>query len=73
LGGDIDPCIKTLCLHTKDDPSGALQARYLAIAHSAVYLIRPDQHIAARWPDFDRAAVHQAHRRALARKPETWS
>jgi len=50
-----------------------LQTRYLATARSAVYLIRPDQHIAARWPDFDRAAVHQAHRRALARKPETWS
>ena len=73
VGGDIDPFIKTLCLHTKDDPSGALQTRYLATARSAVYLIRPDQHIAARWPDFDRAAVHQAHRRALARKPETWS
>ncbi|MBY5933984.1 FAD-dependent oxidoreductase [Tateyamaria omphalii] len=34
----------------RDDPSGALRARYLGRAASAVYLIRPDQHVAARWP-----------------------
>ncbi len=73
LGGDIDPAITILCLHTKDNPSGALQTRYLGTVPSAVYLIRPDQHITARWPDFDPTAVHRAHRRALARKPKTWS
>jgi 3-(3-hydroxy-phenyl)propionate hydroxylase len=31
--------------------------RYLGEAPQGVYLIRPDQHIVARWPDFDASAV----------------
>ncbi|MGR3617290.1 MAG: FAD-dependent oxidoreductase [Paracoccaceae bacterium] len=34
--------------------------RYLGDAPSAVYLIRPDQHVAARWPTYDPAALRQA-------------
>lgn len=34
---------------SRDDPQGALKERYLGDADQAVYLIRPDQHVAARW------------------------
>lgn len=37
-----------------------LAERYLGSAPSAVYLIRPDQHVVARWPAFDREAVTRA-------------
>ena len=33
----------------------------------ATYLVRPDQHLCARWRNFDAAAVRHAHQRALAR------
>ncbi|MEM1315472.1 MAG: FAD-dependent monooxygenase, partial [Pseudomonadota bacterium] len=35
------------------DPGPELRARYLGEAASAVYLIRPDQHVAARWAAWD--------------------
>lgn len=47
--------------------SGDLAARYLGDARGAVYLIRPDQHVAARWPAFDEAAVKAALARATGR------
>ncbi len=47
-------------------PDGALTDRYLGSARSAVYLIRPDQHVAARWPDYDPARVTDAVARATA-------
>lgn len=37
-----------------------LAARYLGDGGSAVYLMRPDQHVAARWDRFDEAAVRKA-------------
>lgn len=42
------------------DPSGALAQRYLGEQDKAVYLIRPDQHVAARWVDCDAAKVQAA-------------
>ena len=42
-----------------------VRERYLGEAGSAVYLLRPDQHVAARWPVFDRHAVGGALRRAI--------
>ena len=47
-----------------DDPSGALAERYLGSAPSAVYLIRPDQHVAARWDRPDAEAIGAALRLA---------
>ncbi|ADZ71479.1 FAD-dependent oxidoreductase [Polymorphum gilvum] len=52
--------IDGLALLTADDPSGALKARYLGEAAGAVYLMRPDQHVAARWTAFDEQAVRAA-------------
>ncbi len=45
----------------------AVRERYLGAAGTAVYLMRPDQHVAARWPTFDRHAVGGALRRATGR------
>jgi 3-(3-hydroxy-phenyl)propionate hydroxylase len=56
-----------LALSAKANP--ALQTRYLGSLASAVYLIRPDQHVAARWPTYDEAAVTAALARALALEP----
>lgn len=47
-----------------------LKARYLGEASSAVYLIRPDQHVAARWTGYDRAAVEHALAIALGKGGE---
>tara|TARA_R110002110_G_scaffold19919_33_gene81633 strand:- start:1045 stop:2670 length:1626 start_codon:yes stop_codon:yes gene_type:complete len=50
-------------------PSDALKNRYLGAAPQAVYLIRPDQHVVARWPAFDADAVAHALGRAIGKDP----
>lgn len=40
----------------------ALRERWLGDATSAVYLLRPDQHVSARWTHFDEGAVESALR-----------
>ncbi len=58
-----------LALTTRDhDPTGALRARYLGGAASGVWLIRPDQHVAARWAHYDEAALRRALRIATGRE-----
>jgi len=47
-------------LSTDDDPTGLLKDRYLGNSASAIYLVRPDQHIAARWTRFDADQVGKA-------------
>jgi 3-(3-hydroxy-phenyl)propionate hydroxylase len=44
-----------------------LGERYLGDAVSAVHLIRPDQHVAARWSRFDAGAMRTALRKACAK------
>ncbi len=56
-----------LALSVADDATGDLAARYLGDAGSAVYLIRPDQHVAARWDGFDETQMRAALRRATGR------
>jgi 3-(3-hydroxy-phenyl)propionate hydroxylase len=62
--------IKRLTLSVADDPSGTLSARYLGGLASAVYLMRPDQHVAARWVSYDARQVASALARAAGRKEE---
>jgi len=50
------------------DESDTLAERWLGGAGGALYLIRPDQHVAARWLEYDRDAIIAAHDRALARQ-----
>ncbi|MEM0907388.1 MAG: FAD-dependent oxidoreductase [Pseudomonadota bacterium] len=59
---------RSLILSSADDPSGALEERYLGTAPSAVYLVRPDQYIAARWARFDDHALRTALRTATGQK-----
>lgn len=47
---------------------GALDARYLGDAPAAVYLIRPDQHVVARWPAYDETALRAALRLACGKE-----
>lgn len=56
---------KILRVSGKGNP--ALGERYLGAAKSAVYLIRPDQHVVARWDRFDADAVSTALARAIAK------
>jgi 3-(3-hydroxy-phenyl)propionate hydroxylase len=49
-----------------DDPEGLLRERYLGQASAAVYLIRPDQHVAARWASAETGDIAAALRCAIA-------
>ena len=65
---DVDGIgVERLALAGAEDNSGALAQRYLGDAKSAVYLLRPDQHVAARWTDFDEKAVRAAVNKAAGR------
>lgn len=57
-----------LALSDHDDSTGQLAARYLGDTPAAVYLIRPDQHVAARWPAYDETAIRAAIRRATGQE-----
>ena len=60
--------VTRLALSAGDDATGSCKARYLGGAPSEVYLIRPDQHVAARWPAFDETRVRAAIRRATGKE-----
>jgi 3-(3-hydroxy-phenyl)propionate hydroxylase len=59
--------VRRVAVSAGDDATGALAERYLGTAASAVYLIRPDQHVAARWGAYDETAVTAALRQACAK------
>lgn len=58
---------RRIALTTNDDQYGTLAERYLGEATSGVYLIRPDQHVAARWTTFNEAATRAALRKATGK------
>lgn len=60
--------VTRLALSARDDRSGAFRQRYLGDAPSAVYLIRPDQHIAARRPSYNENLMRMAIRRAVGKE-----
>ena len=60
--------VTRLALSIKDDKTLALQERYLGKLESGVYLIRPDQHVAARRPSFDENQFRHAIRRAIGKE-----
>ncbi|MGR3366222.1 MAG: FAD-dependent oxidoreductase [Sagittula sp.] len=60
--------VARVALSAADDSSGALAERYMGTAGSAVYLIRPDQHVVARWDSYDEARVRAALRRACGKE-----
>jgi 3-(3-hydroxy-phenyl)propionate hydroxylase len=53
-----------------DQISRDLRHRYLDEAGSAVYLIRPDQHVAARWTGYDAAGIKAALKVVLGKKEQ---
>ncbi len=59
LRSELPKDVGVLSLSAADDPSGALAERYLGDRPGAVYLLRPDQHIVARWPDVDPKAISE--------------
>ncbi|MDV7143640.1 FAD-dependent oxidoreductase [Tropicimonas sp. TH_r6] len=66
---DVDGItLRRLALSATDDPTGALAERYLGGATSAIYLIRPDQHVVARFDSYDETRLRSALRRACAKE-----
>ena len=61
-----DVPVEVIALSAAEAP--LLRDRYLGAAPGAVYLIRPDQHVAARWPAFDAASVTAALARAIGKE-----
>jgi 3-(3-hydroxy-phenyl)propionate hydroxylase len=61
--------VQILVLKTgEDDPAHALAERYLGEAQQAVYLIRPDQHVGARWESVDMDALTAALRKIIGKE-----
>jgi len=62
--GACDIEIETIALAADESPE--IKARYLGDAKGAIYLMRPDQHVAARWINYDKSAVLDALKTATA-------
>jgi len=65
---DVDGvAVATLSVGQDFEDTEGLVARRYGGRPGTVYLIRPDQHVAARWREFDEAKIRAALNRALAR------
>ncbi len=63
---DVDGLtVERLAVSGADNP--VLAKRYLGDAPSGVYLMRPDQHVAARWDSYDETALRAAVNKAAGR------
>lgn len=67
---DVDGIeVRTIELEThRDNPAGAITARYLGSEPHGVYLIRPDQHVVARWATCDGTDIEAAVRLATGHR-----
>jgi 3-(3-hydroxy-phenyl)propionate hydroxylase len=64
---DAPPGIRLACIGEDMIDATGLLARRLDATPGATYLLRPDQHLCARWRCFDRMKVERARDRALGR------
>jgi len=60
--------VTRVAVTSTSDPNSPLVKRYLGREKAAVYLIRPDQHVAARRPSFDENLFRTAIRRATGKE-----
>lgn len=60
--------VRTLHISETDDLDGEIKKRYLGDAPSAVYLVRPDQHVAARRETYNENLVRAEIRRAIGKE-----
>ena len=65
IGLNNDLHLDLIKLDTHNGQNQKLGERYLADSQCAVYLIRPDQYIAARWTEFDEVTIKGALSAAL--------
>jgi 3-(3-hydroxy-phenyl)propionate hydroxylase len=67
-GGEVDGVAYDVLVVGKDlqDAKGRLAERYDGKA-GTTYLLRPDQHVAARWRSFDAARIADALNRAVGK------
>ncbi|MBS8225665.1 FAD-dependent oxidoreductase [Vannielia litorea] len=63
---DLPVPVSCVTVETEAGATEAFAERYLGTATKAVYLLRPDQHVAARWHHADPSEVAHALRHALA-------
>ncbi len=60
--------VDNITIETLEIPiTNEITQRYLGDTKSAIYLIRPDQHVAARWEHFDQSQIEKALRQSIGK------